>query len=184
MQRGQEYRGSTDRPIGSRASVRDNKVILDKTGAYGYTITKDTAVMFAPLFSFYASNIRYKGRIIESDSEIHNASIFEMNNSSVMFANIYDISNNSPSKEDLLSKSFDNNTNLRDHLVESPIFNLYIPEDSLLADKFDVPLERGKEYTKMLVYGAFLIIQFKNPGRYQIDFGGIGLNTLRYSFNI
>ena len=89
-------------------------MILDKTGAYGYTITKDTAVMFAPLFSFYSSNIRYKGRIIESDSEIHNASIFEMNNSSVMFANIYDISNNSPSKEDLLSKSFDNNTNLRD----------------------------------------------------------------------
>lgn len=185
--RGQSYRSSTDRPIGSRAFLRDDRVILDKTGSYGYAITMDTAVMFTPLFSFYSSNLKYKGKIIESESEIHNACVLEMNNSSIMFANLYDISNinsrENPSNKQSQGKQtrsielFDNDKDTTSFLVESPIFNLYIPEDSLLADQFDVPLERGKEYTKTIVYGSFIIIQFTKPGKYQLDFGGIGQDS-------
>ena len=51
--RGQIYRGSTDAPINSATSLTDPSVILKKTGPFGYTISKDTAVMFSPLFSFF-----------------------------------------------------------------------------------------------------------------------------------
>ena len=170
--RGQLYSGTGDTPIHSATSLSDESVILKKTGAYGYTISKDTAVMFSPLFSYFANNLGYKGRDLASLDEIHNAAVSEMDNSPVMFVNIYD---ESGSKQKL--ELFEKGKDLKSHMVESPAFDLLIPENSLLADKFDVPLTRGQVYYNVIIIGVFLIIRFTTPGKYQIDFGGIGDNS-------
>jgi hypothetical protein len=170
--RGQLYRSSTDIPINSATSLDDPSIILMKTGPYGYTISKDTAVMFSPLFSFFASNLGYKGKELLSLDDVHNAAVSEMDNSPVMFANIYD-------ESDRMQKLqlFEQGKDLKSHMVESPAFDLFVPEDSLLADKFDVPLTRGQEYYNVIVIGSFLILRFTTAGKYQIDFGGIGDNS-------
>jgi hypothetical protein len=170
--RGQIYRGSTDVPINSATSLNDPSVILMKTGPYGYTISKDTAVMFSPLFSFFASNLGYKGKDLGSIDDVHNAAASEMDNSPVMFVNIYDESDRMQKLE-----LFEGENDLKSHMVESPAFDLFVPENSLLADKFDVPLTRGQEYYNVIVIGAFLILRFTTPGKYQIDFGGVGDNS-------
>lgn len=170
--RGELYSGTAGKPINSATSLTDKNVILDKTGAYGYTISMDTAVMFSPLFSYFANNLGYKGKDLASLDEIHNAAVSEMDNSPVMFVNIYHESNPNQ-KLDLFEKGKD----LKSQMVESPAFDLLIPENSLLADKFDVPLIRGQVYYNLIIIGVFLIIRFTTPGKYQIDFGGIGDNS-------
>lgn len=178
--RGQSYRESSSKPTGSGMSLLDPNIILDKTGLYGYTITKDTAVMFSPLFSFFSVNYRYGKKVLGSVDEVHNAAILEMNNSPFMFANLFRIEQGTsqgalPNLKHL--PLFNNGKDLNSHLVESPIFKLFVPSDSLLADKLDPPLELNREYDDVILYGCFIILQFNVEGKYRIDFGGIGDNS-------
>jgi hypothetical protein len=146
----------------------DPKMFYDRTGPKGERIFEGTSIFFPVIDSMMKIGERYDGKIMKRIEELRYSVNKDINEGGPVWATIIKKGDTKPSK---IVK------NLKDYRVESPLFKLNIPEDSLLMDKTEYVSKPG--IYDAVSGGYFILIRSLAPSTYRINFGARGRGIYR-----
>lgn len=135
-----------------------------KTGNTRETILSSTAVFIPVLTSQWSVGSFFDGKKIRDQLELRNCLNKDLSESGKMWLYIRSI--NKQSKNICLVE------NLFDYRIESQLFKLNIPKNSLLNNNTEYPMKPGNHDT--IIGGYFVLIRSLPLGTYRITFGGYG----------
>jgi hypothetical protein len=142
--------------------------VYDRTGQKGERIFEKTSIFFPVIDSMIKIGEMYDGNVIERIEELRYTVNKDINEGGSMWATIIRKGDIKPSK---IVK------NLKDYRVESPLFRLVIPKNSLLKDKTEYASKPG--IYDAVSGGYFIMIRSLPPSTYRINFGAKGRGTYR-----
>lgn len=154
------------RPAGKQRSgprFLDPSAFYDRTGSKGENVFEGTAI-FIPVItaSWSISNI-YDGHLIENEQELRYFVNKDIDEGGIIWAKIRNVDSREYS---MIVKD------IRDYRIESSVFRLRIPRNSLLNTKMEEHVKPGMYDT--VVGGYFLLLKSLPLSRYRIAFGGKG----------
>jgi hypothetical protein len=156
-----DYNPTSSNPGALR--YQDSDSFLDKTGDKGYKVIGGTSVLIPVTVVYYNIGDNFDGKIIESEVELRRALNSDFNLIRTIWASIRKIN---------CKKSYNIVPKIMSYKIESPLFQLRVPTNSLL-NKFHVePLKPGI-YT-CVVGGYFLLVRSLPQSKYRISFGAEG----------
>lgn len=160
-------RGNIDyKPTSSNAGAlryQDSDSFLDKTGDKGYKVIEGTSVLIPVTVAYYNIGDNFDGKIIESEVELRRALNSDFNLIRTIWASIKKIN---------CKKSYNIVPKIISYKIESPLFQLRVPTNSLLNEFHAEPLKPGI-YTSA-VGGYFLLVRSLPESKYRISFGAEG----------
>jgi hypothetical protein len=154
------------KPVGSVPGAlrhQDQDSFLDMTGRKGYKIIEGTSVLIPITTAFYTIGDYFDGKIIESEVELRNALNSDFNLIRTIWAEIK--KGNSKQYARMVP-------NLFPYKIESPLFQLTVPANSVLNQLQDEPLKPGTYYAT--VGGYFILVKTLSEAKYRISFGAEG----------
>lgn len=159
-------RGNVDyRPLGGEGGPAH----IDSKGYYKAeeTIYEDTPIFFPVSNVLFVRGELDDGVAVETEQEARQAArrhTYEVNS---MWATVMRSGDSKPAR---MVK------NLRDHLVESPQFELEVSDKSLFRTRMETPIEPGTYYPSVTV-GYYILISSLFTSKYRIRFGSHGRGT-------
>jgi len=160
-------RGNIDyRPIGGIVGgVRhqDSDSFLNRTGDKGFKVLEGTSVLIPITVAYYIIGDYFNGNIIENEIKLR----YALNSDFNLIRSIWAVIKKSNSKkwEKIVS-------NLASFKMESPLFQLRVPTNSILNQLQDEPLKPGTYYA--VIGGYFLLLKSLPKSKYRISFGAEG----------
>jgi hypothetical protein len=160
-------RGNIDyRPIGGIVGGmrhQDSDSFLNRTGDKGFKVLDGTSVLIPITVAYYIIGDYFNGNIIENEIKLRDA----LNSDFNFIRSIWAVIKKSSSKkwEKIVS-------NLTSFKMESPLFQLRVPTNSILNQLQDEPLKPGTYYA--VIGGYFLLIKKLSKSKYCISFGAEG----------
>lgn len=142
---------------------QDSDSFLDKTGDKGYKVIEGTSVLIPVTVVYYNIGDNFDGKIIESEVELRRALNSDFNLIRTIWASIKKIN---------CKKSYNIVPKIMSYKIESPLFQLRVPTNSLLNELHAEPLKPGI-YTSV-VGGYFLLVRSLPESKYRISFGAEG----------
>jgi hypothetical protein len=139
----------------------DPKGIYDRTGRNGQSVFEQTAVLVPVIVGMFIMGELYEGRRLKTPEQLRYSANLEIHKSGPIWATIM-------KKGDKTARKIVRN--LEEYYVETPLFRLYVPENSFLKDKTDIPYSPG--IYDMVAAGIFLLIDSVPASIYRINFGG------------
>lgn len=172
-------RGNVDyRPVGgiNGAPVHiDSKAIYKRTGKECESIFVRTPILFPVVNAIIVSGQTYDGKLVRTEEDMRNAARCDIYEGGRMWATI----KWGGHKRNLVR-------DLRDFLVESPVFNLRIPKNSKLRTRMEESLKPGTY--ECVTVGYYILMALNVSSKYQIRFGGEGRGIYRtdaiYDINV
>src|SRR5438093_5244044 len=160
-------RGNIDyRPIGGIIGGvihQASDSFLNRTGDKGFKVLDGTSVLIPITVAYYIIGDYFNGNIIENEIKLRDA----LNSDFNFIRSIWAVIKKSSSKkwEKIVS-------NLTSFKMESPLFQLRVPTNSILNQLQDEPLKPGTYYA--VIGGYFLLIKKLPKSKYCISFGAEG----------
>jgi hypothetical protein len=154
------------RPVSSVPGAprhQDSDGFLDRTGKKGYKVLEGTAVLIPVTLASYTIGDYFDGKIIKNEVELRNALHSDFN----LIRTIWAVIKKSNSKK--YAKIV---PNLAPYKMESPLFRLTVPKNSVLNEFQDEPLKPGTYYAT--VGGYFVLVKSLPQSTYRISFGAEG----------
>ena len=149
---------------GSIGDYQDLDKFYNKTDLNAETIYRGTAVLLPIICTYLTIGSHYEGSRIESEVGLRNAVNRTVLAGGAAWAKIK-LLNDTGDSQDIVS-------NLLDYYVETPLFRLFVSEQSQLRDKIDEPLEPG--VYDAITGGYFVLLKDFDSDIYRIRFGGKG----------
>lgn len=146
----------------------DPSSVYNRTGKNGETIFEGTSIFFPVIDSMMKIGEFYDGKIMKRIEQLRYAVNKDINEGGPMWASIMRKGDKMPSK---LVKD------LKEYRVESPLFKLHIPKDSLLREKTEYASKPGTY--DAVSGGYFVMIRSLPPSNYRINFGAEGRGIYR-----
>ena len=161
-------RGNLDyrTPVGDIRYPRsiDHNGIYDRTGQKGITIFEHTAIFIPVITSCYTLGTLIDGELLKTEKDVRLHVIDDIEQGGNMWATILKKGDKKPGK---IVKD------LKEFIIESPLFSLVIPKESILNNKQYLPEKKPGIY--FAVSCAYcVIIRSLHPSSYIITFGGKG----------
>ena len=144
----------------------DTKSFYDRTGDKGETINEKTGILIPILTSQLNIESNFDGKKISTREKLRYYVNKDIDRMHSVWANILNNGNKRPLK---IVK------NIRAFKVQSQVFKLSIPNDSLLNTKSEEPEVVGEH--ESIVGGYFVILKSLPPSSYHLIFGGRGPGT-------
>lgn len=154
------------KPISSVAGAlrhQDPNSFLDRVGDKAYKVLEGTSVLIPITVAYYAIGDYFDGKIIDNQVELRSA----LNSDFKLIRTIWAVIKKSSSK-----KSVKIVPNLASYKIESPLFQLKVPTNSILNEFQDEPLKPGTYYA--VVGGYFLLVKLLPQSTYRVSFGAEG----------
>lgn len=142
---------------------QDPDDFLDKRGDKGYKVIEGTSVLIPITVAYYTIGDTFGAKTIENELQLRKAVNSDFNLIRTMWAVIK--SGNSKSSCKLVPK-------LSSYKMESPLFELTVPANSLLNKFQDEPLKPG--IYNAVIGGFFILLKSLPVSRYRITFGAEG----------
>ena len=154
---------------------QDPERFLDRTGDKKLKILKGTSVFVPTATEVNAIGWEFEGKRIENEKDLRNAVNDDINHVRTIWATV---------KVNHSKESIRLVPNLRVYRIETPLFKLTVPEDSVLTNLMDYPIKPG--VYDAVAGGYFVLLPYPAPSTYQIDFGceGPGDYSTRGVFDI
>jgi hypothetical protein len=153
---------------GGQPRTIDPKSFYNRTGELVEKIFHGTAVIIPVITAMYFIADRYAGTALENEEQIRYAARTDINEGGPMYARIREAG-----QKDWTNIVAD----LKEHLVETPLFKLMVSESSPLLNFLEYPMTPGI-YDAVTV-GHFLILKNLAVSTYRIQFGGKGRGYYR-----
>jgi hypothetical protein len=148
------------------AVVEDLRTIQDRTELKGITITRDTALFFSVYDTLLVQEDTFKGRRLENTNDLRVSAREDFNEVKAAWATIRIQSGSAWSQPSPIVPD------LNQFYAESLPFTLTVSADNNIKREPKWYLAGPKQYVSVAL-GVFLLMTFKIPGKYRIDFGGI-----------
>ena len=142
---------------------QDPASLLDKTGDKAYKVIEGTAILIPVTVVYSTIGENFDGKIIESEVELRRGLNSDFNLIRTMWATIKKIN---------CKKSYKIVPKITSYKIESPLFQLSVPSDSILNEFQDGPLKPGTYNS--VVGGYFLLLKSLPQSKYRISFGAEG----------
>jgi hypothetical protein len=139
---------------------QDPESLLDRTGDKKLKVLKGTSVFVPTAVSVNAIGCDFEGKLIQNVKDLRNAVNDDINHVRSIWATV---------KLNHSKESIKLVPDLRSYRIETPIFKLTVPEDSVLNNLMDYPMKPG--VYEAVAGGYFVLLPDLAPSTYQIDFG-------------
>ena len=156
-----DYKPTSSNPGALRH--QDSDSFLDKTGDKGYQDIEATSVLIPVTVVYYTIGDNFDGKIIESEVELRSALNSDFNLIRTIWAAIKKINCN---------KSYKIVPKITSYKIESPLFQLRVPSNSMLNEFLDEPMKPGTYNS--VVGGYFLLVKSLPQSKYRLSFGAEG----------
>ena len=156
-----DYKPTSSSPGALRHQESDS--FLDKTGDKGYKVIEGTAVLIPVTVVYSTIGENFDGKIIETELELRRGLNSDFNLIRTIWAAIKKIN---------CKKSYKIVPKITSYKIESPLFQLRVPSNSILNEFQDEPLKPGTYNS--VVGGYFLLVKSLPQSKYRVSFGAEG----------